>query len=172
MKKSFNSKVYYNGKPARITATVTDENGYISITGEIIPYRCKTVHAAGCLHEYIYMAFPKLRPFIWLHLVNLDGTIMYEVENSLYMLANDDVTAAQSVLGCSDDEIDKLYNLVRFGLHRSKTSWGYRDHLTGYQISDENSVQTYTAALNKLGLRSRRLHAINDLYGVLSAMGK
>ena len=163
MKKILRSTVNYYGKPARIAATVTDERGYISITADLIPYRCKTVHACGCMHDEIYRAFPKLRPFMWLHLVNVDGSVTYEIENSLYHFANGDDQAAGRVLGCcSDKEINDLSALVNFGLHKSKKF--------GFYSVDADGRQVYENAVNKLNLRARRLHALKDLYGVLSSL--
>lgn len=163
MKKILRSTVNYYGKPARIAATVTDERGYISITADLIPYRCKTVHACGCMHDEIYRAFPKLRPFIWLHLVNVDGSVTYEIENSLYHFANGDDQAAGRVLGCcSDKEINDLSALVNFGLHKTKKF--------GFYSVDGDGRQVYENAVNKLNLRARRLHALKDLYGVLSSL--
>lgn len=170
MKKILNSMVDYNGKPAKIKCTIEDINGYISITGEITPYRCRTPHCCGCIHDEIYKAFPALRPFLWLHLVNLDGSVSYEVENSLYMLANDDETAAQKMLHCTDDEIRELSALVRYGLQRSRTWWSYKDKKPGYEIKGADSRKVYTNYLNKLGLVRRRLNAIKDFYGVLAGM--
>jgi len=166
--KVLTARTTYAGKPARIACTVTNKDGYISITGELTPYRCRTPHAAGCIHEEIEKAFPKLRPFIWLHLANLDGSVMHEIENSLYMIANDDEKAAQNVLHCTDDEINELSALVHNGLHRSPTWWSYKDGQKGYQIKGEDSRRIYAEKLESLNLRARRLAAINDLYDVLS----
>ena len=170
MKKSFIKFGTYYGKGAKFVCNIEDVSGYISITGEIYQGCKKDPVCAGCIHEEIAKHFPEFRDFIWLHLVNLDGSVMYEVENSLYFLANDDIEIAKNYLHCTDDEINDLYNLVSFGLHRTKTSWPYKDNETGYQITDESSVKTYETALNKLGLKNRRLNAIKDFYGVLSGM--
>lgn len=168
MKKIFNATMNYNGKPARIACTVTDKDGYISITGELTPYRCRTPHVCGCIHEEISKAFPKLRPFLWLHCVNLDGSVTYEIENSLYMIANDDEKAAQSVLHCTDDEILELSALVHNGLHRSPTWWGYKDNRQGYEVKGEDSRRVYAEKLESFNLRARRLQAIGDFYEFLS----
>lgn len=167
MKKVFNSTTTYNGKPARIACTVTDKDGYISITGELTPYRCRTPHVAGCCHDEISKAFPKLRPFLWLHLVNLDGSVMHELENSLYMIANDDEKAAQSVLHCTDDEINELSALVHNGLHRSPTWWSYKDGQKGYEIKGEDSRKIYADHLAALHLQERRRAALADFYAML-----
>ena len=140
--KVLTARTTYAGKPARIACTVTNKDGYISITGELTPYRCRTPHAASCIHE--------------------------EIENSLYMIANDDEKAAQNVLHCTDDEINELSALVHNGLHRSPTWWSYKDGQKGYQIKGEDSRRIYAEKLESLNLRARRLAAINDLYDVLS----
>lgn len=170
MKKKLFSKIDYCGRPGRIVCEVTNEGGYISITGEIIPYRCRTAHICGCIHKEIEAAFPDLAPFMWLHLVNVDGSVMHEVSNSLYFLANDDVTRAKNYLHASDDEINGLYNFVCLNLKRSKMSWKYDDINAAYSITDENDIKAYTGMLEKLNLRSRRINAINDFYGVLSRL--
>lgn len=164
MKKILNGVVNYNGKPGRIQATITDVNGYISITGEIKPYRCKTVHACGCLHDEIYKAFPALRPFLWLHLVNLDGSVPFEVENSLFYLANNENEKALNMLHCTPAELSELSALVTFGLHHQKLSWGM------YYTVSEDGQKVYARTLAKLNLQSRRLNAIKDFYGVLNSL--
>lgn len=171
MKKVLFGTVDYCGKPAKIKCYITDNDGYLSITADIIPYRCRTPHCCGCCHDEIQKAFPELKPFIWLHLVDVkDGSVMHEVANSLYMLANDDEKAAQSVLNCTDEEIRELSALVHYGLTRTKTWWGYKDKKPGYEIKGEDNRRVYENALNKLNLRARRLNALNDLYSVLSRM--
>lgn len=165
--KTLQAVTTYEGKPARIACTVTNKNGYISITGELIPYRCRTPHHCGCIHEEIIKTFPKLRPFLWLHLTNDDGSRIHEVENSLYMIANDDEEAAQILLHCTDNEIRELSALVHNGLHRSPTPWNYKG-CKGYEIKGEDSRRIYAAKLESFNLRARRLKAINELYNVLS----
>lgn len=170
MKKILNGKTLYYGKPARIKATITDENGYISITGELTPYRCRTAHVFGCIHEEIEKAFPALKPYIWLHLVNLDGSVMHEIANTLYFLANDDTKAAQKHLHCTDDEILRLSAFVRYGLHREKTVYNYGEtgekayHITG------DGVQLFEKELKKYNFASRRKAAINNFYNVLNTL--
>lgn len=160
MKKFLNGTVRYNGKPARIIAKITDERGYISITADLIPYRCKTVHACGCLHDEIIRAFPKLRPYIWLHLYNLDGTKSYQVENSLYHLFNNDIDGARNELNCTDQEIRDLAALAEFGLHKTRKSYGY--------TYDKNALSVYENAVNKLNLVRRHKAQINRFYKLLA----
>lgn len=170
MKKILNGTTKYNGKPARIKATITDENGYISITGEITPHRCRKPHAFGCVHEEIAKAFPKLQPFMWLHLVNLDGSVMHEVANTLYFLANDDTEAAQKHLHCTDEEILRLSAFVRYGLHREKTVFNYGEtgkkayHVTG------DGVQLFERELKKYGFTAKRKAAIIKFYRLLNTL--
>lgn len=165
MFKRLHTTFNYNGKTANIYCEITDKDGYISITGEIIPYGCRRPQVFGCIHEELAEAFPKLRPYLWLHLVNLDGSLMHEVANSLYMLANDDVKSAQDMLNCTDEEIADLHSLVRNGLHRTRTWWSYNDDKQkGWHISDKDSIAIYTKELEKFGLRARRRKAIAEFY--------
>ena len=57
MKKVLSTKYMYEGKQARITCIIEDINGYISITGAITPYRCRSAHVCGCIHDEIIKAF-------------------------------------------------------------------------------------------------------------------
>ena len=164
MKKILNGVVNYNGKPARIAAKITDVSGYVSITAEIIPYRCKTVHVCGCLHNEICEAFPQLRPFMWLHMVHTDGSIGNEGADGLHYLVNGYEAAARRLLCCcSDREFMELSALVRYGLHKSKTAWG------SYTV-DGDGLKIYEKLLNSYNLPARRLNAIKDFYGVLAGL--
>lgn len=163
MKKVLKGKVNYCGKPGRITCTITDENGYISITGGIIPYRCKTEHAGGCIHEYICKAFPKLKKYIGLHLCGLDGKPMHYVANSLYFFMNNEPENAKNTLRfCTESELKELQNLVLYGLHRTKRSYGY--------TYDENTLNVYTKALEKYNIPERAKESIKEFYAFLDTL--
>lgn len=169
MKKTLKGVTNYCGKPARITCKITDERGYISITGELTPYRCRTPYVCGCMHNEIVKVFPELRPFIWLHLVNIsDGSVSREIASSLFMLANDDEKAAQNMLHCTDNELRELSALVHYGLHRSHAWYRYDNDKKAYEVNGADSVRIYTARLESFGLRARRLQAIKEFYKVLA----
>lgn len=75
----------------KITATVTTERGYFSITGEIRnsspEHRRDPIVTCGCIHEDIAKHFPELVPFIRLHLSRADtGEPRHALENGLYWL--------------------------------------------------------------------------------------
>lgn len=156
MKKILNGYISYKtpGRKDRITCVITNENGYISITGEIKPYRCKNTYACGYLHKEIAEAFPRLRPYLWLHLYNMDGTQTFEIENSLFYLLNGEDEAARNCLNCSDGEFAALKSLVTYGLHKTRKSYGY--------IYNENTLAVYAAAVKKYNIQERHKMAVNE----------
>ncbi len=160
MKKVIRRKYNYCGKPARIVCKITDKDGYISITGEVTPYRCRTPHLCGCIHGEIAKAFPKIEKYLWLHLVNLDGSVMYEAENTLYHLINDNVNAARLTLGCAtEEELRELDALATYGIHKTRhKSFKGSDWFT----ADNDGKELFKKAVDKLNLKSRRLAAISD----------
>ena len=164
MKKIINGKTDYCGKTARIYCTITDNDGYISITGDVIPYRCKTAHLMGCIHDEIAKAFPKLKKYLWLHLVKLDGSVIYEVENTLFNLINGNIEAAKNCLGCAtDEELQKLDSLATYGIHK-KTNHG----CDGVWFSaSKDGEELFAKEVEKLGLKQRRLAAIKEFYAFL-----
>lgn len=163
MKKVLKGTTEYCGAPARITCIVTDENGYISITGEIIPYRCRTVHACGCLHDEICKAFPKLRKYIGLHLCGINGEYPHYIANSLYFFMNNEPENAKNTLRfCTESELKELQNLVLDGLHRTKKSYGY--------TYNENTLHVYTKALEKYNIPERAKESIKEFYTFLDTL--
>lgn len=52
---------------------------YFSITAN-------SIHACGCLHDEILEVMPELKPFVDLHLSDLNGIPMHAVENGFYWL--------------------------------------------------------------------------------------
>ena len=87
------TKVYReNGNTYRITAIVRHDdncgNGYntFSITGDI--YRKANNgrwigECFGCIHDYISLHFPQLKPFIKFHLCSTNGPLHY-IANTIY----------------------------------------------------------------------------------------
>lgn len=154
MKKILNGSYIEHGKRNRVTCTITDERGYISITGEVTPYRCRTPHICGCVHDYIAKAFPQLRPWLSLHLTNADGSQSWWYENALYHLANNDTDAAQACLKCTDAEIRELDALVRYGLHKEHHSWGYNVEGQGKEL--------FAKAVANMGIQERNKQAYDN----------
>ncbi len=172
MKKTIIRKTVLNNRDARIKCNITDENGYISITGEIILKYCRRPAVCGCIHTEIATAFPEIAPYLFLHLVNKDGTVMHEINNSLYCLANNDPERAKMILNCTDGEIDDLYSLVYYGLHKKRTVYCYTDMKNncrpGYQVTGKDSIKLYSDALEKMDLKNRRLKALQEFYSVVA----
>lgn len=154
MKKILNGSYIEHGKRNRVTCTITDERGYISITGEVTPYRCRTPHICGCVHDHIAKAFPQLRPYLHLHLTNKDGSRAFWCENALYYLANNDTPAARYCLNCTDAEMRELDALVRYGLHKEHHSWGYNVEGQGKEL--------FAKAVANMGLQERNKQAYNN----------
>lgn len=63
-----------------LTITITTERNYFSITGAGYR-RCE------CLHDKIFELRPDLKPFVELHLADLDGVPMHAEANGWYWLA-------------------------------------------------------------------------------------
>lgn len=64
-------------------------NPYFSITADLCAdstFRDSKIHACGCLHDDILAAQPDLKPFVDLHLSDLNGVPMHAVENGFYWL--------------------------------------------------------------------------------------
>ena len=156
MKKTLSGHVDYCGSRSRIKCTITDENGYISITGEITPYRCRTPHCFGCIHDEIAEAFPKLKPWLWLHLKNPDGSESWWLENALYHLANGNEETAQNILHCSDAEMLELSALVRYGLHK------HYSELFKHYSCDEDAQRVFNNYVAKMGLQQNIANAYNN----------
>lgn len=88
--KEFTRFITYDGKPARIKATVRYEddcgNGHNSfaITGDItLKAGPRRDVMGGCIHDEIAKYFPELKPFIKWHFMSSDGPMHY-LANSLY----------------------------------------------------------------------------------------
>ena len=71
----------------------TDGSGgrpYFSITADLCAdstFRGSKIHACGCLHDEILAVCPELKPFVDLHLSELDGSPSHAEENGWYWLA-------------------------------------------------------------------------------------
>lgn len=163
MKKVIWGKCQYNGKPARIYCTLRDTDGYISITGGIIPYRCRTEYCCGCIHAEISKAFPKLRKYLWLHLIPKDGGVN-PIENTLYALANDNENEARMYLHCTEEELREISAFARYGLCRRKAWYSYSEKKQIYTIDGKDSKRIFADFLKKFKFEERRKQAIKEFY--------
>lgn len=160
MKKIFNGSMLLDGKRARVKAVVTDENGYISITGEVTPYKCRTPHICGCCHEEIAKAFPKLRKFLPLHLVDIYTNLpMHAYRNASYFIVNGKYESAKSILNATNEQMAELVALVNYGLHK-KTRFGVRS-------LDESAQELFDTWCEKLGIRNNLTNLMNELYNYI-----
>lgn len=77
------------GRAAKLTATfklysLGSQAPYFSITAEVRNPWQQDIVAGGCLHEDIARVFPKVRPFLPLHLSDADGAPMHAKANGWY----------------------------------------------------------------------------------------
>lgn len=156
MLKYLHGHVDYCGSRARIKCKITDKDGYIAITGEIIPYKCRTPHCFGRIHEYIAKAFPKLKPWLWLHLKNSDGSESWWLENALYHIANGNEEAAQNILRCTDAEMFELSALVRYGLHKEYHAY------SKYYSCGKDAQRVFNSYIERMGLQTKIANAYKD----------
>jgi len=77
MKKTFEKSLATADKFLKVT--ISTEKGF-SITGE-------TKEMGGCIHDLILEHFPHFKPFVDLHLSDLDGVPMHAEENGFYWLS-------------------------------------------------------------------------------------
>lgn len=151
---------YGYDKPARITCTITDEDGYISITADIIPYRCRTPHICGCCHAEVGKAFPWLKKYLWLHGKYVDsGLDTYQFENGLYNLMNGKADYFQYTCHLTDAEMLDITALVEYGLHKCKR-WGF-------YTADDNTKEVFKKNIEKYHIPQRALNAMQEFYKVL-----
>lgn len=151
MTKKFSTKKYLKEWEGICTfsAVVTDERGYLAITGEVIPPRCKTPQACGCCHDKIAEAFPMLRKLLPFHLADLkSGFSSYAIENSCHCLLNGERDVAQSLLHATDAEMQELEALCTYGL--CVTRWcNSFNQITG------QSKEVYANTIHKMGIPQR-----------------
>jgi len=157
MKKILTGAFLLNGKKARIVCTLRDTDGYISITGCVFPYRCKTAHIAGCCHEEIVKAFPKLKKFINLHLNDCEtGLPMHCYSNALFHLVNGKSEYTKEMLQLTDRELLELSALAEYGLHKKHNSWGVS--------CDKQAEELFSNTCRKMGVETRLRKQMEEFY--------
>ena len=97
-----------NNSLIKATIKLADDcsNGHrtFSITGEI--YEDSELIACGCLHKEILKHFPELKLFINLHLCEFNGTHLYAIRNSFYLLKKEN----KNYLDLPKNEFDMVKN--------------------------------------------------------------
>jgi hypothetical protein len=90
MKKQITKKHEQGFIRINISTDGCGESPYFSITGDIHSresFSNGSFICGGCVHDEILEVAPELKPFVDLHLSNLDGVPMHAVENGFYWLA-------------------------------------------------------------------------------------
>ena len=161
MKKKIQGTCEWWGKPARVICTITDERGYISITADIIPYRCRTPHCCGCCHNEVAKAFPKLRKFLWLHLKSTKTfTDDYYIENTLYHLMNGNIAHVQETLHLTDAEMFEICAFVNYGLHKIP----HKGYDGVYYTASDNTKEVFAKGIEKYNIPQRCKDAVQEFY--------
>lgn len=115
-------KITFEGVPARLSVNIqlADDckNGHcdFSITGDVKATRFGNYRenylTGGCIHDIILRHFPKLKPFIDLHLSDYNGAPMYAVGNGFYHLKEHDAEKSKRVtmeyLRITPEEYDEV----------------------------------------------------------------
>ena len=157
MKKILHGTFLLDGETARINRTIRDVDGYVSITAEIYPYRCGTPRIAGCCHEYIVKAFPKLKKYINLHLNDCETALpMHCYSNALYWIVNGQSEHAKESLQLTDRELMELQALAEYGLHKKHNSWGIS--------CDKQAEEIFANECRKMGVETRLRKQMDEFY--------
>lgn len=127
------SAIRINGELMDVTVNIRYDdqcgNGHnsFSITGEAYqhnkPKTDRYMIACGCIHEYIEIAFPELKPFIKWHLMSSDAPMHY-IANTIYHASNTDCH------GLLKGEFNSFkYNVIVNNecLFKSKTFYSFRN---------------------------------------------
>ena len=163
MKKILRSTFLLYGQRARIICVIQDIDGYISITGSVFPYKCKTAHFCGCCHEYIVKAFPKLKKYINLHLNDCKTALpMHCYSNALYHLMNGKPEYTKDSLQLTDRELLELQALVNYGLHKS--------YKYGIWCCDQQAQDLFANTCRKMGIEDRLRKQMADFYDYVNTL--
>ena len=159
MKKQLKGRVMYGNRLSRITCYITDERGYISITAGIYPPHCKNAHAWGPLVEEISEAFPKLKPYLRLHMLTFNKL---DMENALYHIDNNlnngesGLEYVKNAWTLTDKETATLNAFCNFAIHKTLSPF------TKKYKRDKTAVDMFAKEVERLGIIERNNKQIEE----------
>lgn len=110
---------HFNNKEISVTVRLSDDckNGFneFSICGDVYLIHKdgrKEWFQGGCIHDLILKHFKGLKPFVDLHLSDVNGTPMYAVENGIYYIQENRKDALMSCLRICEAEADYLFDFT------------------------------------------------------------
>jgi len=116
-----------------INVKITDEDGYFSITGDIVV--SESCDRCGCIHDEIKKHFPELKPFIKWHLFNKDTGPIHYIANTLYF-SRDREDMSKDV--GEPIKFDEYLKFDKYPFHFEEQSKGFWNYLNS--VDDFNKI--------------------------------
>lgn len=152
----------------RVKVEISTKDRYVSICGEVYRKHARKPWRMGQCVDEIKEAFPELKPFMWLHLCDIDTGLPCHAEaNSLYWFLNDKPEFSKEMLHLSEEETEKLYSLCRFGIHHRVI---HSEFMEDWTTCGEDGQKTYHNAFAALHIPNRVINAYKDFIGVVNQL--